>query len=135
MRLLNVPLTEKNVFVYIFATNFDPIRLKNFFSKLVKVLVLELFYGTRTRVHFSISALVLEVFCGTRTRKLSTRLHHWYQRWRSGGRAPSRRWVWGSGGKAPSRWAIFVSFWKKSYLNPIGSHLARVQSHFKELDF
>ena len=36
-------------------------NLKNFFSKLVKVLVLvlELFYGTRTR-----------------TRKLSTRLHH-----------------------------------------------------------
>ena len=52
-------------------------NLKNFFSKLVKVLVLELFYGTLTRVHFSISALVLvlEVFCGThtRTRKLSTR--------------------------------------------------------------
>ena len=44
---------------------------KNFFSKLVKVLVLELFYGTRTRVHFSISVLVLEVFRGTRTRKLS----------------------------------------------------------------
>ena len=55
-------------------------NLKNFFSKLVKVLVLvrELFYGTRTRVHFSISVLVLvlEIFCGTRTRKLSTRLHH-----------------------------------------------------------
>ena len=51
-------------------------NLKNFFSKLVKVLVLELFYGTRTRVHFSISVLVLEVFRGTRTRKLSTRLHH-----------------------------------------------------------
>ena len=53
-------------------------NLKIFFSKLVKVLVLELFYGTRTRVHFSISVLVLEVFCGTRTctRKLSTRLHH-----------------------------------------------------------
>ena len=57
-------------------------NLKIFFSKLVKVLVLELFYGTRTRVHFSISVLVLvlvlEVFCGTRTRKLSTRLHHWW---------------------------------------------------------
>ena len=55
-------------------------NLKNFFSKLVKILVLELFYGTRTRVHFSISVLVLvlEVFRGTRTRtrKLSTRLHH-----------------------------------------------------------
>ena len=57
-------------------------NLKKFFSKLVKVLilVLELFYGTRTRVHFSMSVLVLvlEVFCATRTRtrKLSTRLHH-----------------------------------------------------------
>ena len=53
-------------------------NLKISFSKLVKVLVLllELFYSTRTRVHFSISVLVLEVFCGTRTRKLSTRLHH-----------------------------------------------------------
>ena len=57
-------------------------NLKNFFSKLVKVL--KLFYDTRTRVHFSISVLVLvlvlilEVFCGTRTRtrKLSTRLHY-----------------------------------------------------------
>ena len=60
-------------------------NLKMSFSKLVKVLVLvlELFYGTRTRVHFSISVLVLvlEVFCGTRTRtrKLSTRLHHWFR--------------------------------------------------------
>ena len=74
---------KKNVFVYVFATNFELLQLKNFFSKLVEVLVLvlELFYGTRTRVHFSISVLVLvlEVFCGirTRTRKLSTRLHHW----------------------------------------------------------
>ena len=48
-------------------------NLKKIFSKFVKVLVLELFYGTRTRVHFSISVLVLEVFCGTHTRKLSTR--------------------------------------------------------------
>ena len=37
-------------------------NLKTSFAKLVKVLVLELFYGTRTRVHFSISVLVLEVF-------------------------------------------------------------------------
>ena len=51
-------------------------NLKFFFSKLVKVLVLELFYSTRTRVHFSIAVLVLEVFCSTRTQKLSTRLHH-----------------------------------------------------------
>ena len=56
-------------------------NLKSSFAKLVKVLVLELFYGTRTRIHFSISGLVpvLEVFCDTRTRKLSTRLHHWYK--------------------------------------------------------
>ena len=49
-------------------------NLKSSFAKLEKVLVLELFYGTRTRIHFSISVLVLvlEVFCGTRTRKLST---------------------------------------------------------------
>ena len=33
--------------------------LKTSYAKLVKVLVLELFYGTRTRVHFSISVLVL----------------------------------------------------------------------------
>ena len=52
-------------------------NLKTSFAKLVKVLVLvlELFYSTRTRVHFTRS------FCGTRTRtrtrKLSTRLHHW----------------------------------------------------------
>ena len=44
-------------------------NLKNF-AKLVKVLVLELFYGTRTGVHFSMLVLVLEVFCSTRTRKL-----------------------------------------------------------------
>ena len=58
-----------------------------------------------------------------------------YHRRGSGGRAPSRRWLWGSGGKAPSRWAIFVSFWKKNYLNSIGSHFARVQSNSKELVF
>ena len=45
----------------------------------ISVLVLKLFYGTRTRVHFSISVLVLKVFYGTRTRKLSTRLHHKYK--------------------------------------------------------
>ena len=32
-------------------------------------------------------------------------------------------------------WAIFVSFWKKKYFNLIGSHFARVQRLFKELDF
>ena len=53
----------------------------------------------------------------------------------TGDGAPSRQWLWGSGGEAPSRWAIFVSFWKKSYFNLIGSHRARVHSHLKELDF
>ena len=38
-------------------------------------------------------------------------------------------------GKDPSRWVIFVSFWEKSYFNPIGSYFARVHSHLKELDF
>ena len=55
-------------------------NLKTSFAKLVKVLVLEHFYGTPSRVHFSVSGLVfvLEVLCvtRTRTRKLSTRLHH-----------------------------------------------------------
>ena len=65
--------------MYVFATNVKLLQLKKlFFAKFVKVLVLELFYGTRTRVHFSISVLVLvlEAFCGTRARKLSTRLHY-----------------------------------------------------------
>ena len=55
-------------------------NLKTSFSKLVKVLTLELFYGTRALVHFSISVLEFEVFCSSRTctRKLSTRLHHWW---------------------------------------------------------
>ena len=34
-------------------------NLKISFYKLVKVLALEFFYGTRTQVHFSISVLVL----------------------------------------------------------------------------
>ena len=41
---------------------------------------------------------------------------------------------YGGLGQSPSRRAIFVSFWKKSYFNPIGSHFARVHSHWKELD-
>ena len=83
MRLLNIPLTEKTYSFIFLRQILSCYNLKISFSKLVKVpvLVLELFYGTRTRVHFSISVLVLvlEVFCGTRTRtrKLSTRLHHW----------------------------------------------------------
>ena len=88
--------SQKKTYTFMFLRQIlSCYNLKNFFSKLVKVLVLELFYGTRTRVHFSISVLVLElfygtrtrvhfsisvlvleVFCGTRTRKLSTRLHH-----------------------------------------------------------
>ena len=74
--------SQKKTYLFIFLRQIlSCYNLKISFSKLVKVLVLvlvlELFYGTRTRVHFSISVLVLEVFCGTRTRKLSTRLHHW----------------------------------------------------------
>ena len=73
--------SQKKMYSFIFLRQIlIRYNLKMSFSKLVKVLVLvlvlELFYGTRTRVHFSISVLVLEVFCGTRTRKLSTRLHH-----------------------------------------------------------
>ena len=69
--------SQKKTYSFIFLRQIlSCYNLKISFSKLVKVLVLELFYGTRTRVHFSISVLVLEVFCGTRTRKLSTRLHH-----------------------------------------------------------
>ena len=41
----------------------------------------------------------------------------------------------GLGAKPPAAGQFLLSFWKKSYLNPIGSHFARVQSHFKELDF
>ena len=76
--------SQKKTYSFIFLRQIlSCYNLKISFSKLVKVLVLvlvlELFYGTRTRVHFSISLLVVEVFCGTRThtRKLSTRLHHW----------------------------------------------------------
>ena len=69
--------SQKKTYSFIFLRQIlSCCNLKISFSKLVKVLVLELFYVTRTRVHFSISVLVLEVFCGTRTRKLSTRLHH-----------------------------------------------------------
>ena len=71
---------QKKTYSFIFLRQIlSCYNLKISFSTLVKVLVLvlELFYGTRTRVLFSISVLVLEVFCGTRTRtrKLSTRLH------------------------------------------------------------
>ena len=62
VRLLNIPLTEKNIFVQVFASNFELIQLKTSFAKLVKVLVLELF-----------SVLVLEyifnISTRTRTRK------------------------------------------------------------------
>ena len=54
-----------------------------------------------------------------------TKTYHWGG---SGGGAPSRRWLLGSVGKAPSRWAIFVTFGKKRYFNPTGSHFARVYS-------
>ena len=71
--------SQKKTYSFMFLRQIlSSCNLKTSFAKLVKVLVLvlELFYGTRTRVRFSISVLVLEVFCGTRTRKLSTRLHH-----------------------------------------------------------
>ena len=38
----------------------------------------------------------------------------------------------GLGAKPPAEGRFFE---KKSYFNAIGSHFARVQSHFKELDF
>ena len=40
----------------------------------------------------------------------------------------------GLGAKSPTAGRFFVIFWKKSYFNAIESHLARVQSHLKELD-
>ena len=68
---------QKKTYSFIFLRQtLSCYNLKISFYKLVKVLVLKLFYGSRTRVHFSISVLKLDVFCGTRTRKLSTRLHH-----------------------------------------------------------
>ena len=78
MRLLNIPNTEKTYSLMFLRQTLSCYHLKIVLAKFVKVLVLELFYGTRTRVHFSILVLVLvlEVFCGTRTRKLSTPLHH-----------------------------------------------------------
>ena len=45
----------------------------------------------------------------------------------------SKTGVWG---QSPQPLGDFCKFLeKKNYLNPIGSHFARVQSHFKELDF
>ena len=71
--------SQKKTYSFMFLRQIlSSYNLKTSFAKLAKVLVLELFYGTRTRVRLLISVLVLEVFCGTcaRTRKLSTRLHH-----------------------------------------------------------
>ena len=52
-----------------------------------------------------------------------------------GGRALSRRRLGGLGAKPPAAGRFLYVFGKKSYLNPIGSHFARVHSHLKELDF
>ena len=41
--------------------------------------------------------------------------------------------IWGLSPQPLGDFCKFLE--KKSYLNPIGSHFARVQSHFKELDF
>ena len=41
----------------------------------------------------------------------------------------------GLGAKPPAARQFCKCLEKKSYLNPIGLHFARVQSHFKELDF
>ena len=41
----------------------------------------------------------------------------------------------GLGAKLPEVGQFFVIFWKKSYFNAIGTHLASVQSHLKALDF
>ena len=38
-------------------------------------------------------------------------------------------------GRSPQPLGYFCKFLEKKYLNPIGSHFARVQKHFKELDF
>ena len=57
--------SQKKTYSFIFLQQIlSSYNLKTSFAKLEKVLVLvlELFYGTRTRVHFSISVLVLEVF-------------------------------------------------------------------------
>ena len=41
--------------------------------------------------------------------------------------------VWGQSPRPLGNFCKILE--KKNYLNPIGSHFARVQSHFKELDF
>ena len=56
-----------------------------------------------------------------------------YHRQGTKGGAQSRWRLWG---KAASRWTIFYNlFENKNYFNAIGSHLALVHSHLKELDF
>ena len=53
----------------------------------------------------------------------------------AGGGAPAAGGYDGLGAKPPAAGQFFVSFWKKSNFNLIGSHFARVQSYSKELDF
>ena len=53
-----------------------------------------------------------------------------------GAQPPAARGFGGLGAKPPAVGRFFVSFFEKnSYFNAIESHLARVQSHLKELNF
>ena len=47
-------------------------------------------------------------------------------RQRSGGGAPSRRWLWGSGDEARSRWAIFRNFFEKKAILIPWDHISHV---------
>ena len=52
------------------------------------------------------------------------------------GQSPQPPVAMGVWGQSPQPLGDFCKFLeKKNYLNPIESHFARVQSHFKELDF
>ena len=51
------------------------------------------------------------------------------------GRSPQPPVAMGVWGKSPQPLGDFLFSEKKSYLNPIESHFARVQSHIKKLDF
>ena len=58
-------------------------------------------------------------------------------RWGSEGKAPNAGSCGGPGADPPAAGRFFVSFWKKTYFNTIGSHFERIQSHLKVglLDF
>ena len=51
------------------------------------------------------------------------------------GRIPQPLVAVGVWGHSPQPLEDFCKFLEKKHLNPIGSHLARVHSHFNELDF